>query len=161
VLHPVSLLLVCRQIYADVALLPFQLSEFRINTGMSDHAFHHLLGALTEEQRIAIRHVSSDALDLSVISDTKREFWENQHDYHRSMNKPLPYEASLPLEKLPGLRLVTIEVGRPFDYMYLAHLLDKQYLRKLVTQLGAHVGVDLAIEWDDQGLLDEEYEIES
>jgi hypothetical protein len=45
--------------------------------------------------------------------------------------------------------------------MYLAHLLDKQYLRKLVTQLGAHVGVDLAIEWDDQGLLDEEYEIES
>lgn len=89
-----ALLAVCRQLYSETRLLPFQLNAFRFK---SQDAFHSWLEKFSLHQREAIREVH-------LVTWMARHMAEGEGWKTRSL------DAVFPVEILPGLGIVEVEV---------------------------------------------------
>ena len=74
-----ALLLVCRQIYVEVAMLPFQKFEFSLHYGRdSVIAFNLLMNTFSKEQRETIRHVVLCDGILPEMFKKMVQYWEKR-----------------------------------------------------------------------------------
>jgi hypothetical protein len=90
-----ALLAVCHQLYAETRLLPFQLNAFRFK---SEDAFHSWLNKFDSIQRESIQ-------EIHLVTWKAKHMIEGEDAW-----KLKPLSVVLPVEKLPDLRRVEIEV---------------------------------------------------
>jgi hypothetical protein len=133
-----ALLLVCRQIHAEAALLPFH--EFQFNLGLDCvNTLNLLMDAFTKKQRETIRHIMLDDYVLSDIFRKMTGYWRGE-DF---VVKERPYDSYLILQQLPGLRLVTFEVCVSEDFH--PGSTDRDVIKVALKQIGAHTGVEVEV----------------
>jgi len=93
--NPTMFLLVCRQVNAEAALIPFQINEFTY--GNSD-SFHRFVDKLSANQRSSIKLLRMDCKAFQMAFEALNEF--------RLTGKHPAYDVVHPLTKLTGLRYV-------------------------------------------------------
>jgi hypothetical protein len=72
--NPLALLYVCRQTYAETALLPFQEFVFAVG-GLGVDSFNLMMDAFTKQQRESIRHVALSSWGLPKILSEMAGYW--------------------------------------------------------------------------------------
>lgn len=101
---PVSLMLSCRQINAEAALLQFQLNEFGL---FSFEHFNKFTDRLSGRQRDAIQRIrlegGEDDENVGDLFEELASYWRDGRD------KKLHYKRFLPLGQLRGLKKIVWE----------------------------------------------------
>jgi hypothetical protein len=138
--NPTSYLLVCRQMYSEMALLPLKLNDFEIFHFRSSSQF---IGQLSTEQRNAIDSVSF-TLDPMTTNEILRQ--QSKAHIHAAESKKalgaFDHSIMLPLKKLAGLRRMVVEVedmGQEewcFEY-------QRGFVRGLAKQWGGPDGLEI------------------
>jgi hypothetical protein len=140
-----ALLLVCRQIHVEMALLPFHELEFNVGYNCIN-SFNLLMGTITKKQRETISHIVLDKGSLCDIIQQMAHYWEREKGIDVI---ELPYDSYPILQQHPGLRLVTFEV-------HVSKILhtgpsDENAIKVALKQIGAHAGVEVKavmVYWD-------------
>jgi hypothetical protein len=116
VLDMTSLTRVCRQVYVETLLLPFQAITFHIH---SDGSFLKFIDVLSDAERDAISTVqlsSPDANAGGTLCYSIANSIGNDEDSQRNLLDFLEWSLNLGLDRLGGLKQVVVEADKQWVY---------------------------------------------
>jgi hypothetical protein len=137
-----ALLRTCRQVHKDAELLFSECAEFNLG---EEFAFYHLMTRLTDQQRSAVKNVTTSGYSVKEILREMPSFLSGEQQF------PIPYDACQPFAKLPGLRIITYEAMGDSVQPNDKESVHQDNLRKCLGQFGAHEGVKLRVWWHNFG----------